>query len=81
LIEREKSQLRWKMTDVIDHDSNDAYIAAAAQIEKNSTFNDIPESDRWFEFHLQKSPMDAVYERLAECRIFLNDLSRAKNKS
>lgn len=75
LIEREKSKLRYQMTDVIDHDTNPAYMQAAAQIEKNCTFGDIPEKDRWFEFKLEKKPIQPVYDRVIECRAFLNDLN------
>lgn len=80
LLEKEKSKLRYSMTHVIDHDSNPEYLEAAAMIDKNGTFDDIPEKERWMEFLIEKKPMDEVYERVKFCRSFLNGLSIAQNK-
>lgn len=80
LLEKEKSQLRHKMSHVIDHEVDPEYLKAAEMIDKNGTFDDIPEKERWMEFLLEKQPMDAVYERIKLCRGFLNQLSISQNK-
>jgi hypothetical protein len=77
IIEQEKSRLRYKFSE-IDPEINPAYVAAAAQIEKNGTFGDIPESERWMEFKLESRGLKDVFDRLDWCRAFLNDLN---NKS
>lgn len=80
IVEQEKSRLRYKFSE-IDADTNPAYVAAADQIEKNGTFSDIPESERWMEFPLMQREIPEVYDRLDWCRGFLNKLTDSKVKS
>lgn len=78
IVEREKQKLRYSMPEVIDHESNSAYILGAAQIDKNNRFDDIPEKERWMHFQIDRRPIDDVYERVKECRVFMNELSEAR---
>lgn len=77
ILEQEKIRFRYKFSE-IDPDTNPAYVAGAAQIEKNGTFSDIPEKDRWMEFPIQKRDLQDVYDRLDWCREFLNELNKSQ---
>jgi len=73
IVEQEKSKLRYKMG-LIDPDANEVYQEACAMIDKNTNFDDIPIEDRYIEFAIPMMDMSKVYERVLECRAFLNDL-------
>ena len=79
ILEQEKTRLRYKFSE-IDPDINPAYVAAKEMIEKNGTFGDIPESDRWMEFPFMQREIPEVYVRLDWCRAFLNKLTDLKVK-
>jgi len=65
---------------VIDNQAHPAYIEACKQIEKEMTFGDIEMKDRYVEFLIpyKADLMDAVYERIALCRNFMNELFKSK---
>lgn len=73
IVEQEKSKLRYKMG-LIDPDANETYIAAAAMIDKNSYFDDIPIESRYIEFEVPNWDITEVYDRVKQCREFLNKL-------
>lgn len=73
LIEQEKSKLRYKMG-VIDPDASECYQEACAEIDRNSTFDDIPLAERYIEFDVPKLDMGEVYDKIKLCREFLNKL-------
>lgn len=73
LIEQEKSKLRYKMG-LIDPEANEVYLQAAAEIDRNCIFDDIPKEDRYMEFIVPVVDMDKIYSRVMECRTFLNQL-------
>lgn len=74
LINDEKRKLLYKMACVSDE--NPDYLAACEEIEKNMTFSDIPMNERIIEFHIQRSDkdIDALYQRISDCREYLNSL-------
>lgn len=75
MIEKEKQQLMWKMG-VIDPDAHPLYLEACEKIEKQMTFDDIPLERRYIEFMINPAhyPIEKAYERIEECREFLNAL-------
>lgn len=73
LVEQEKSKLRYKMG-LIDPEANEVYMKAAENIDKNSYFDDIPIEERYIEFAVPEMNIQEVYERVTECREFLNKL-------
>lgn len=73
LIEQEKSKLKYKMG-IIDPDANPEYLKACEEIDLNSIYNDIDKKKRYMEFTVDKVSMATVYERVKECRNFLNSL-------
>jgi hypothetical protein len=77
ILEQEKTRFRYKFEE-IDPDINPAYVAGIEQIEKNGTFDDIPEKDRWIEFTVEERDLADVYERLTWCREFLNKLNETR---
>lgn len=78
LIEREKYYVASKMG-LIDADTNQEYLAKAAQIEKNMRFDDIPMKDRYIEFTLKRDEelIEKMHNRVPIWREFLNSLSNA----
>lgn len=74
LIEQAKSRLRFKLG-IIDPDIDPTYLEACEMIDKNSIFDDIPIEKRWIEFEVPKIDMCPVYDRVEECREFLNKLN------
>lgn len=73
LIEQAKSRLRFKLG-IIDADIYPTYLEACEMIDKNSIFDDIPIEERWIEFEVPRLDMRPVYERVKECREFMNKL-------
>jgi hypothetical protein len=75
ILEQEKTRFRYKFEE-IDPDINPVYRAGVEQIEKNGTFDDIPEADRWMEFTVEERDLTEEYKRLDWCRDFLNQLNK-----
>lgn len=73
LIENQKSKLRYKMG-LIDPEANPVYVKACEEIDKNSIFDDIEIKERYIEFLVTPADKGKVYERIKECRNFLNGL-------
>lgn len=80
ILEQEKSKLRYKLG-TIDPDADGVYQMMAIEIDRNGTFDDIPKEERWIEFAVPEldgkdyKSLDEIYERVKECREFLNKLS------
>jgi hypothetical protein len=74
ILEQEKSRLRYKMG-LIDPESNPVYLHAVAEIDKNGLFDDVPIEKRWIELEVPKLEIAKVYDRVKDCREFLNALS------
>lgn len=70
-----KRQLSWKMG-LIDPDVDENYIAGCEAIEKEMLFDDIPIEERYIEFVIKRddSAIGKAYQRVHECREFLNKL-------
>lgn len=75
ILEREKYNFKFKFEE-LDPDTNPAYVAGIGQIDKNGTFDDIPEADRWMEFTVEERDLTEEYKRLDWCRDFLNSLNK-----
>lgn len=75
LVEDEKKRLSWKMG-LID-DIDETYLAACAEIDKSHDFSHIPKKDRVVEFEILRDDkvIEAIYQRVKECRIYLNQLN------
>ena len=75
LILDEQRRLSYKMG-VIDTDTDEAYLEAAEQIEKNLTFSDIPTKEKVKIFEVQRDEKSEkeLYERIKLCRDYLNKL-------
>ena len=74
LIVSEKNKLIYKLG--LD-ESSEAFIEAEAEIERNMTFDDIPERKRVkvFKFKYDQSAIDRLTERIYLCRDYLNSLT------
>lgn len=81
MIEYEKYNYAKKMG-LIDASINPKYLEKALQIEKNMTFKDIPEPERVRTFNIEYNEADVfkLYERIEQCRAYMNDLN-VKNKN
>lgn len=81
LVEDQKRQLAWKMG-LIDPDIDPAYIMAAAEIDKNSIFDDIPQEQRYIEMLVVRDDeaIDRAHKRVKECRGFLNGIELIEAK-
>ncbi len=75
LLEDEKKKLMWRMG-VIDEETDEAYIMACRDIEKNGVFDDIPQKDRLIEFTVERNQddIDYAHQRVIDCRGFLNGI-------
>lgn len=75
LVEDQKRQLGWKMG-LIDPDIDPAYILGAAEIDKNSVFDDIKPEERYIEFIVDRDQeaIDKAHQRVIDCRAFLNGI-------
>lgn len=72
LVNDEKRRLAWRMG-LIDPDINEDYIKACAEIDKNSSYSDIPLKDRAHEKLLDRdvSLEAAITKRVHECRAYM----------
>lgn len=75
LIWKAKDKLKWEMG-IIDPSISEVYQQACDALEKAMTFDDIPREHRHVEFVVDPAeyPIESVYERVIECRKFLNQL-------
>lgn len=75
LINDAKRKLQWAMN-VIDPDANPEFLARCEQIEKNMTFQDIDEKERYIEFTVPRDEdkIKRAHERVYLCREFMNKL-------
>lgn len=75
LVEDQKKKLLWTMA-VIDPDTDEAYQKACEMVERNAIYDDIPQSDRYIEFLIERNQadIDKAHDRVIECREFLNQL-------
>lgn len=79
LILDEIKKLQWKMG-VSDPDANEVFKQAASYLESSMQYDDIPMEERFIEFTLERNEnmIDSIYERVKECRKFLNALTIKK---
>jgi hypothetical protein len=75
LINDAKRKLAWDMG-VIDPDANELYQQGCERLEKEMIFDDIPFEKRYIEFAIVRTdfPMEKAYQRVKECREFMNAL-------
>lgn len=75
LILDEMNKLKWKMG-VSDPDTNEVFKQACDYLETAMRFDDIPMEERFIEFTIQRNDavIDSIYERVTDCRKFLNAL-------
>ena len=73
LVEAEKKSLLWKMN-VISEDSPE-YRKAAAELENNMVFDDIPVADRILKFKVTRDEemIENIYKKVSKARDFLAD--------
>lgn len=71
LIDDEKKRLFWKMG--VATEQNTDYLLACAEIEKNMTFNDIPEAERRIAFQINKDKeaIERARAQVIKCREWL----------
>lgn len=72
LVNDEKRRLAWRMG-LIDADINQEYLDACAEIDRNSTYNDIPLKERAHEKPLERDLLleASITKRVDECRLYL----------
>lgn len=72
MIEREKYYMASKMN-VIDSDADPRYIELCKQLDINSRFDDIPMSQRMFEFRIKRDEriIDEIHKTVDICRDWL----------
>lgn len=73
----EQKKLQWTMG-VIDPELDEAYQMACKEIEKNSVFDDIPPSERYIEFTIERDQeaIDEAHDKVIACRSFLNGIDK-----
>jgi len=77
LVEDQKKKLMWTMG-VIDPDTDEAYLKACQEVDRNSNYDDIEIEKKYIEFTIDRDE-DAIskaHDRVILCREFLNDLSK-----
>ena len=74
MVDEQKYYLAKRMGSVSGED--ELYLEAAAKLEKNMIYDDIPLEKRYIEFTIPFAPalMEKVQERIIECREFLSKL-------
>lgn len=72
LIYDEQNRLKWKMG-VINPESDESYLAACAEIERNMTYGDIPLEEKMFERVIMRDDdaIERIHKRVAECRAYM----------
>jgi hypothetical protein len=80
LVNEEKYRLLKRMDVLTSEDP--AYLAAAAELEKNMTYPDIPIEERLQEFTFKRNEevIKSIYARLDKCRIWLNEFAKKEAK-
>ncbi len=68
-----QKKLAWRMKVI---DETPEYLEAAAEIERNMTFSDIPMEERMIEYTIERNDDDilALYKKIKKCRDYLNQL-------
>jgi hypothetical protein len=72
LIQDQKRRLGWNMG-LIDNEASPEYLDACAKIDRNSLFDDIPNSERIFEIEIERNDADIqlLSERIKACRSYM----------
>ena len=72
LIQDQKRRLGWNMG-LIDNEASQEYMDACEKIDRNSIFDDIPNSERIFEIDIERNEADIerLIERIELCRKYL----------
>lgn len=75
LVEDQKKKLQWTMG-VIDPDTDEAYLEACRQVDKNCNYDDIEMEEKYIEFTVDRDDeaIGKAHERVIVCREFLNQL-------
>jgi hypothetical protein len=76
IILDEKKSLLWKMSHLAATEENPDYIEAAAQLEINMIFPDIPPEHRRVKFEVKRDDeyIKRVYAQVEKCRIYLSEI-------
>lgn len=76
MINDEKRKQFYRMQCVTDQDPR--YLTAAAQIERNMIFDDIPAAERVLKFSIDRDDevIDRIYDKVGKCREFLLDFEQ-----
>lgn len=76
IIEDEKRKLMYKMN--VATDENTEYKLAAAALEFNMRFDDIPIEERVLRFSVERNDndIDRIFERVKKCRTFLSEFEQ-----
>jgi hypothetical protein len=79
LVNDEKRKLLWQMG--VASEDNPDFIEACIELDKLRKYGDIPIEERLIEFKIERNDDDItrLYERIASCRTFLNDLENKLN--
>lgn len=82
LIQDQKRRLGWQMG-LIDNEASQEYIDACANIDRNSIFDDIPNSERIFEIKIERNNEDIerLIERIIACRTYMEENYHLLNQS
>lgn len=74
LVYDELNKLKWKMG-VLNPDTDENYIEAAAELERTLNYDDIPMSERVNEIHIDRNDDDInkIHTRVIECRNYMNE--------
>lgn len=74
MIQDAKRKLSWQMG-LIDSDIDNDYMAAAAEIDWQNTYEDIPLTERLFEIEIARDEavIEKIYSRVIQCREYMND--------
>ncbi len=74
LIFDEQNRLKWKMG-VINPDTDETYLEACEELERNMTFNDIPLHDKLYEIEIPRDDeyIAKVHEKILKCQKFYEE--------
>lgn len=77
LVEDQKKKLMWTMG-VIDPETDEAYLAACEEVDKNSNYDDISMEEKYIEFSFDRDQeaIDKAHDRVGVCREFLTKLTK-----
>lgn len=82
LIQDQKRRLGWNMG-LIDNEASQEYMDACAKIDRNSIFDDIPNSERIFEINIERNndDIERLIARVEACRAYLTENYPLLNQS